>query len=394
MQMLDRKAALAIAPLWRLAFRPFFLGGALFALLAIALWAMALAGHVGVQPLGGLLAWHRHEMLFGFGLAIIAGFLLTAVQTWTGLPSLAGRPLLALFLLWIVGRLAWFPPLPAVALVAIELAFVLVLLLAFARLIYRARQRHNAPIVLLLGLLAACQALTLLGLLHGDDALQRRGVLATLWLVAALMGMIGGRVIPFFTQRGLGLSSQAPARPWLMWSLLGGSLAIAGLTAAGFSLQPHVMLTPLFLLVAGLHGLRLWHWYRPGIWRVPLLWSLHLAYAWMALAALGMALWHLGWLQQQSLASHALAVGAMGGLILAMLARVSLGHTGRALTPPAAMTWAFVLLHLATGCRVLLAGFTSYGLWLAALGWCLAFALFLRHYAPMLWAARVDGHPG
>lgn len=394
MQVLERGAALAIAPLWRLGFRPFFLAGALFALLAIALWSAALAGHVQVQPQAGLLAWHRHEMLFGFGLAIIAGFLLTAVQTWTGLPSLAGRPLCALFGLWALGRLLWFVALPLPALVLVELAFAVALLLVFARLIYRARQKHNAPIVIVLGLLAACQALTLYGVSVADDELQRRGTLAALWLVAALMAVIGGRVIPFFTQRGLGLASQAAASPWLMWSLLAGSLGIAVLLGAGAMQRPEPLLAPLFLLVAGLHAVRLRLWYAPGIWRVPLLWSLHLAYAWMALAALGMALWHLGWLQQQSLASHALAVGGMGGLILAMLARVSLGHTGRPLTPPRAMAWAFALLQLAAVSRVLLAGFTVYGLWLAALGWCLAFALFLRHYAPMLWAPRVDGHPG
>ncbi|WP_252271258.1 NnrS family protein [Pseudomonas subflava] len=394
MQLLDRGAALAIAPIWRLGFRPFFLGGALFALIAVALWGAALAGHASLQPHGGLLAWHRHEMLFGFGLAIIAGFLLTAVQTWTGQPSLSGRPLAALFAVWAAGRLVWFVPLPWAVLALVELAFAVALVLAFGRLIVKARQKHNAPIVVVLGLLGACQALALYGVGQADDDLQRRGTLAALWLVAALMGIIGGRVIPFFTQRGLGLASQAPAKPWLMWSLLGGSLAIAVLTAAGFNQRPLPLLAPLFLLVATLHGLRLRLWYHADIWRVPLLWSLHLAYAWMALAALGMAAWHLGLLQQPSLASHALAVGAMGGLILAMLARVSLGHTGRPLTPPRAMAWAFALLHGATLCRVLLAGISVYGLWLAAAGWCLAFAIFLRHYAPMFWRARVDGHPG
>ena len=394
MQLLDRRAALAIAPLWRLGFRPFFLGGALFALLAVALWAAALAGHSVLQPLGGLLAWHRHEMLFGFGLAIIAGFLLTAVQTWTGQPSLSGKPLMALSGLWLAGRLVWFLPLPVAVLVAVELAFVVALVLAFGRLIWRARQKHNAPIVLVLALLGICQGLALSGLVLGDDALQRRGVLAALWLVAALMTIIGGRVIPFFTQRGLGLPAQSPAKPWLMWSLLAGSLAIALLFAFDASQQQHPWAAPLFLLVAGLHLLRLWRWYHPGIWRVPLLWSLHLAYAWMAVAALAMALWHLRLLDQVSLANHALAVGGMGGLILAMLARVSLGHTGRPLQPPAAIAWAFALLHGATLCRVLLAGFSAYGLWLAAIGWCLAFAIFLRYYAAMYWTARLDGHPG
>jgi len=395
MQILDKRKAMRVPPLLRLGFRPFFLLGSLLAVLAIPVWIFALQGQQLVsQPMGGWLAWHRHELVFGFAGAIIVGFLLTAVQTWTGLPSLSGRPLAALFCLWGGGSLAWFLPLPVAVLALVELAFAAALLLAFGRLVLKARQKHNAPIVVVLGLLAACQALTLYGLALGDDELQRRGVLAALWLVAALMGIIGGRVIPFFTARGLALASQAPAQPRLMWGLLGGSLAIAALIAFAVGLQPRPWLAPLFLLVAGLHGLRLRQWYHPGIWRVPLLWSLHLAYAWMAVAALGMALWHLGLLRQPSLASHALAVGSMGGLILAMLARVSLGHTGRPLAPPRAMAWAFALLHVATLCRVLLAGVSVYGLWLAAAGWCLAFAIFLRHYAAMFWTARVDGHPG
>ncbi|ERI50691.1 hypothetical protein N878_25205, partial [Pseudomonas sp. EGD-AK9] len=144
-------------------------------------------------------------------------------------------------------------------------------------------------------------------------------------------------------------------------------------------------------LLAALHGLRLWHWHLPGIWRVPLLWSLHLAYAWLLVATLGMAAWHLGWLAQPSPASHALAVGALGGLVLAMMARVSLGHTGRPLQPPKAMAWAFTVLNLGALIRVAAGG--SW-LWLAALCWGLAFALFVVHYAPLLCRARVDGHPG
>lgn len=394
MQVLDRSRALSIAPLWRLGFRPFFLGGTLFAFLAVAVWLAALNGWLTAQPLGGWLAWHRHEMPFGFVLGIIAGFLLTAVQTWTGRPSLSGRPLMALFGLWLAGRLAWFLPLPLVALAVLELAFSVALSLAFGRLIIRARQWHNTPVVLVLVLLGSCQALSLYGLQGADDGLQRRGVLAALWLVAALMSIIGGRVIPFFTARGLGLANQAPASPWLMRGLLVGSLSIAAMTAVGLNQTPTPALAPLFLLVASLHVARLWRWRALGIWRVPLLWSLHLAYAWLAIAALAMGAWHLGWLAQSSLATHALAVGAMGGLILAMLARVSLGHTGRPLVAPPAMTWTFLLLQLAALCRVLLAAISVSGLWLAALCWCLAFGLFLRHYAAMFCRARVDGHPG
>ncbi|USR40883.1 NnrS family protein [Ectopseudomonas hydrolytica] len=391
MQLLDRQQALAIAPLWRLGFRPFFLAGALFALLAVALWAAALHGLTRPALSAGLLAWHRHEMPFGFGLAIIAGFLLTAVQNWTGRPGLSGRPLIALFGLWLAARLAWFVPMPTAVLIALQLAFIGLFIAQMARQLIAARQRNNYPILLVLSLLALCQALTLAGLALGDDNLQRRGALAALWLIGVLLSLIGGRVIPFFTQRGLGRVEPFAAHPWLDRLLLVCGMLVAALFASGHNLQPHPGLAAPSIVLSALHGLRLWRWHLRGIWRVPLLWSLHMAYAWLLLASLGMSAWHLGWLAHPSLASHALAVGAMGGLILAMMARVSLGHTGRALQPPKAMAWAFGQLNLGALIRVS-AG--SGWLWLAALCWSLAFALFAWYYAPMLCRARVDGHPG
>ncbi|MEK1906289.1 MAG: NnrS family protein [Pseudomonas sp.] len=395
MRLSEPGRGLAIRPLWRLGFRPFFLAGSAFAVLAIALWAVLLNGGLAAwQPTGGSLAWHRHEMPFGFGAAIIAGFLLTAVQNWTGRPGLSGQPLALLFLLWLGARLTWLLPVPLALLIAAQLAFLPALAVILGVQLHAVRQRHNYPIVLVLTLMTLCQAQALYGLALGDDELQRRGVLAALWLVAALIGIIGGRVIPFFTQRGLGLSQPARSSPMLDKLGLACALLIAGLTAAGCNQLRIPGLAPLFLLLVALHGLRLWRWYQRGIWRVPLLWSLHLAYAWLALAAVGMAAWHLGLLEQPSLATHALAVGGMGGLILAMLARVSLGHTGRPLQPPMAITWAFAALHLGALSRVLLVPFLSAGLWLAALAWIAAFLLFLRHYAPMLCQPRPDGQPG
>lgn len=396
MHVLDRRKALAIPPLWRLGFRPFFLGGCVFALLAVPLWLAALNGGLaGWQAAGGWLAWHRHELLFGFALAIIAGFLLSAVQTWTGQPGLHGRPLALLAGLWLAARLAWLGDLPLALLAPLELAFPLALAAIMGRSLWRARQKRNYPIVLVLLLLAAVDGLCLAGLASASEALQRQGVLAGVWLVAAMMGLIGGRVIPFFTQRGLGRVEGVKPWPWLDLLVLLGSALVAVLHAAGSALTANSAVGALFALLAGGHAVRLARWYDPGIWRVPLLWSLHLAYAWLALACLGMALWHLGLPGNPSQPLHALTVGAMGGLILAMVARVSLGHTGRPLTPPAGMTLAFVLIQLAGLSRVLLIELWPLGgLWLAAACWALAFALFAWRYGPMLWRTRVDGHPG
>ncbi|MCY1440454.1 NnrS protein [compost metagenome] len=247
----------------------------------------------------------------------------------------------------------------------------------------------------MLTLLTLADLQVVLGLVQGNEAWQRQGVIAALWLVAAMMGLIGGRVIPFFTQRGLGRTAQVPALPWLEWSAQGGLVLLAVLTATGPALQAQAWLGALFALVALLHGVRLARWHDAGLWKVPLLWSLHLAYAWLVLALAGQALWHFGLLANASLALHALGVGGMGGLILAMVARVSLGHTGRPLQPPAAMAWAFALVNLGTAARVLLPPLWPQGsLLLAGAAWTAAFGLFVWHYGPMLCQPRVDGQPG
>ncbi|PMV18005.1 short-chain dehydrogenase [Pseudomonas sp. FW305-3-2-15-C-TSA2] len=391
MHVLDRRKAMSITPLFRLAFRPFLLGACLLAALAVPLWLLALGGMTGSwQPAGGWLAWHRHELLFGFGLAIIAGFLLTAVQTWTGRPGLSGAPLGALAALWLAARVGWLLDLPLPLLVVLELSFPLAVAGVMGWTLWQVRQTRNYPIVLVLVLLAVADGLSLY-----DQGLQRQAVLTGLWLVAAMMGLIGGRVIPFFTQRGLGRVAAVKPWPWLDHLLLGGSILVGLLYAGGVALLPRAWIGVLFALLGVGHLLRLARWHDRGLWRVPLLWSLHLAYAWLALACLGMALWHFGVPLNPSLAVHALTIGAMAGLILAMIARVSLGHTGRPLQPPSGMTLAFALLNLACVCRVLLVlVWPVAALWLAALCWSVGLGLYLWRYGPMLWQARVDGHPG
>lgn len=396
MQVLDRRTALQIPPVWRLGFRPFFLAGSAFAVLAIGLWISALNGLLGSwQPAGGWLAWHRHELLFGFGVAIIAGFLLTAVQNWTGQPGLSGKPLMAVTGLWLAARIGWLVNLPLPLLLPLEAAFLFIFAGLMAEQLWRARQASNYPIVAVLLLLAAANCLLLYGLATLDDGLQRQAAYAALWLVATLMGLIGGRVIPFFTQRGLRRVEGVKAWVWLDKSLLACGLILAGLFASGLALQPNPWLALPFAAFGLGHLVRLVRWHDRGIWQVDLLWSLHLAFSWLVLAALGLALWQLGLVHSPSPALHALGIGAMAGLILAMIARVSLGHTGRDLKTPKAMPWAFALLNAGAAVRVFLLGFWPHAaLWLAALCWISAFALYLYYYAPLLMQARPDGHPG
>jgi uncharacterized protein involved in response to NO len=370
MQVLERSKALAIPPLLRLAFRPFFLGGCLLALLAIPLWLAAFSGSiVNWQPAGGWLGWHRHELLFGFGLAIIAGFLLTAVQTWTSRPGLSGQPLAALAVVWLLARVAWLVNAPWAVLAILELAFPLAVAALMGFTLWKVRQKRNYPIVVVLILLAAADAVSLYGLLAGHEGWQRQGVL-------------GGKdaVVPW---------------AWLDWLLLIGSPLVAVLYAAGPALYANVWMGLLFAVLGVGHLIRLVRWHDRGLWQVPLLWSLHLAYGWLAVACLGMAAWHFGAPINPSLAVHCLTIGAMGGLVLAMIARVSLGHTGRPLEPPRGMTLAFILLNLGCLSRVgLVLLFPLAALWIAGACWALAFALYTWRYAPMLVRARVDGHPG
>nr|WP_272889432.1 NnrS family protein [Stutzerimonas stutzeri] len=382
--------------MWRLAFRPFFLAGSLFAMLAIPLWIGAWTGlWSGFHPTGGWLAWHRHEMLFGFAMAIVAGFLLTAGQTWTGQPGISGHRLMALAMIWLLARLAWLFGLPLALLIPLDLLFMFGVTGLMAHMLWVVRQKRNYPIIAVLTLMTGADVLVLCGVVLRDDGLQRQGMLAGLWLVAALMAIIGGRVIPFFTQRGLGRSEAVKPWRWLDVALLVGSGLAAALYAGGVALVPHVLLGLLFTAIAAGHLLRLVRWYDTGIWRVPLLWSLHLAMLWLVAAASGLALWNFGLLANSSAALHALSVGSMSGLILAMIARVTLGHTGRPLQLPSGIVAAFVLFNLGAASRVFLAGqWPMLGLWLAALCWALAFALYVWRYAPMLVSARVDGHPG
>jgi uncharacterized protein involved in response to NO len=385
----------SLFPLWRLGFRPFFLGGAGFAAIAILLWLGSLGGQLSWQPAGGVLAWHRHEMMFGFGVAIVAGFLLTAVQNWTATPGLTGRPLALLAGVWLAGRLVWLLDAPLWLLIPVDAAFLPLTALAVGRQIISVKQRRNYPVPGLLLLMATANGLALTGLAQGNDDWQRQGVHAGLWLVAAMMGLIGGRVIPFFTQRGLLRQTQVPAIPLLDRIAMGSAVLVALLTAVGFSLTPSPWMALVFAVMGVSTLIRLARWQDRGIWGVPLLWSLHIAFLWLALAPLGMALWHLGLVHSVSLPLHALTIGAMGGLILAMIARVTLGHTGRPLQPPAAMSVAFIALNASALTRVLMvAGTPGWLVWLSGTLWVAAFGLYLLYYTRMLVTPRVDGMSG
>lgn len=379
-----------------LSFRPFFFLGSAFAVIAIPLWVVLVSGYqIFWTPAGGWLAWHQHELIFGFTGAIIAGFLLTAVKTWTGQPGFAGRPLMILVALWLLGRGVWFLNLPLPWLSAVNLLFMLTVAILMARTLWSVRQRRNYPVVVILLLLILAEALAFSGMETGHYLLQQQGNLSAVWLIAALISLIGGRVIPFFTQRGLKLEQEIITRPWLDNMLLGGGVVVALAYAHGEIMVPSVWAGALFCLLFVGHSIRFGFWMRAKILRIPLLWSLYLAYLWLIIACAMMAAWHLGLLSHASPAIHALTVGGIGGLILAMLSRVTLGHTGRPLVLSRGFFGAYLLMNVAAVSRV--AGvhfFYTPALGLAALCWSLAFIYYLTIYGPMLLNPRVDGRPG
>ncbi|MBI3433189.1 MAG: NnrS family protein [Hydrogenophilales bacterium] len=375
-----------------LGFRPFFLAAGVYAVLLMALWLLVLRGVITPGELPPAV-WHGHEMLFGFAVAVIAGFLLTAAQNWTGIRTPSGRPLAALFLLWLAGRLSFLVPgMSPVQIAWIDFAFLPVLALTLALPILKAKQLHNYPFPFMLLALAAANALV-----HGEalgiPGTARLGLHLAVYVVIAMIVVMGGRVIPSFTDNKL----HTRARRWKTIERL-VPVATLGALAAALIAPDSPVTAMLAAIAAGVNFIRLAGWYTHKFWSVPLLWILHLGYAWVVFGFALLALSAAGLGTTSVNALHAFTTGGIGVLTLGMMARVSLGHTGRLLEPASLMTRAFVLINLAALIRVTLPlpfpGVYAQIMTAAGLAWIAAFGLFVVVYAPMLLRPRVDGKPG
>lgn len=379
-------------PLFRLGFRPFYLGAAAYGMLAVPLWVAMLLGQVPLNPTVSPVLWHAHEMLFGFAAAVIVGFLLTAGKAWTGLGTPRGAPLAALALLWLAARLAAL--LAPYAVYAVLDVLLLPLVAAIlVELLLRARSRRNLPLGLVLVLLALANLAFHGAVLGVLDIPPVRALHAGLALVVMIECVIAGRVIPAFTMSALpGLKLQVPRR------LEAAALASTAVALALWVLAPQGPVTAVaFIGAAALHGLRLWQW-RPLRTRVrPILWVLHLAYAWLPIGFVLLALAQMGAIGL-SAGVHALAVGATGGLIIGMITRTARGHTGR---PLRASRLEVAAYGLVTGAAVLRVAMPlvlpqQRTLWLivAAMAWSAAFGLYLVVFTPWLVMTRLDGKDG
>lgn len=376
-----------------LGFRPFFLAAGMYAVLLMGLWLLMLRGTImptGVSPF----VWHGHEMLFGFAVAVIAGFLLTAAQNWTGIRTPSGATLAALFLLWLAGRIGFLiPGLPALPVAAVDLAFLPVLGLTLAWPIIRAKQLHNYPFPVMLLALAAANALV-----HGPtfgwtSDTESLGLRLAAYVVVTMIVMMGGRVIPSFTDNKL----NTRARRWKTIETLVPAVTLGALIAS--LVAPTSIVTMLLAAIAAVvHAIRLAGWYTPKYWSVPLLWVLHFGYAWITLGFALLALSAAGVGAAANSALHAFTAGGIGMLTLGMMARVSLGHTGRMLEPARLITLAFVAVSLAAFVRVFLPlvfpDALALGYAVSGVLWMLAFGTFATIYLPILMRPRVDGRKG
>ena len=376
--------------LWQLGFRPFYLLASVFAALSIGLWALQFSGGLGRPYLQGPL-WHAHEMLFGFTLAVVVGFLFTAGRNWSGRPTPTGVPLMALAALWVAGRVLVLTPFGWAAALA-NVAFPLAAGIGLAIPFIAARNKRNYFFIALLLLMAVAVAGVHLAQLGVTRLPGWIGIQVALDGMLFIMVVMGGRVIPMFTNSIAGVS--ATRRPWLEKASLGLILALLLADA----LQLHgLLLAAVAGLCATAHLARwtLWQPWKTG--RTPLVWVLHAAYFWIPVHLALRALAELSWVAP-SVAVHALTVGAIGGLIIGMMTRTALGHTGRPLLARRADVICYLLVLAAALIRVFVPlaapAQTVNAVLLSAALWSGSFALYAVTYWPVLTRARLDGKPG
>jgi uncharacterized protein involved in response to NO len=377
--------------LWDLGFRPFYLLAAALAVLSVPLWALQFSGLVEHAWLRGPV-WHAHEMIFGYTLAIIVGFLFTAGRNWSGQATPTGRALMALAALWLAGRVLVLTPFGLAAAV-VNVAFPLAAAVGLWRALHKGGSSRNYFFVaLLVALAGGCGVfhLTQGGWLRAPAGL---GLPVALDVVMFIIAVMGGRVIPMFSNNGVP-GMKAVRHPHVEKAALGSVLAVLAADALGVRGGLLIALLGVALLA---HGARLALW-QP--WKTrgnPLVWVLHAAYAWLPLHLLLRALAEVG-LIMPGLATHALTVGLIGSITLGMITRTALGHTGRPLRASAVETTAFALVTAAALARV--GGPLVHPEWLRAATllsaglWSAAFALYLWRYTPWLLRPRADGQPG
>jgi uncharacterized protein involved in response to NO len=387
--------------LFNLGFRPFFLGAAIFAVLSIISWIAVYTSYSTIQISNIIPSqWHAHEMLYGYGMAVVAGFLLTAVKNWTGIQTPHGRPLLALFALWCAARVLFLFGTAFLAWAALaDLLFGLLLTVAIAFPIIKARQWSQLAVVSKLLLLWVGNLVFYLGCYNLINNGMLYAINGAVFLFIGLILMIGRRVIPFFIERGVAhlvtAKVQLKQHKWLDLSIM---VLFIGLFLNEIFIHVAGLSSMLAMALFVLNSYRLYNWHVSALWRVPLLWSLYLS-SW--LINFGFLFYGL----QDPLAIpsiltlHLFTIGGVGLMTVGMMSRVALGHTGRdikSLSPW--MTLAFAAIGVSAVFRIVLPLFAMqhYTSWvvISAAFWIIGFTVFLVIYAPILCKTRVDGTYG
>lgn len=377
--------------LWQLGFRPFYLLASSFAALSVLLWALQFGGWLGQAYLAGPL-WHAHEMLFGYGLAVVVGFLFTAGRNWSGQPTPTGVPLALLALLWVAGRVLVLTPLGWAAAV-VNAAFPLAAAVGLAIPLVKARNRRNYFFVGLLVVMGIAQFGLHLAQLGVISLPGWVGVQIGLDVMLFIVAVMGGRVIPMFTNNGVP-GAQARRHETLEKLALGALLALLMADLGGLRGLP---LAALLGLAALLHGARLWLWQPWRTLRTPLVWVLHAAYGFVVLHLLLRAMAEAQWIVT-SVATHALTAGAIGVMTIGMMTRTARGHTARPLRADPFDVACYACVLAAALVRVavplLVPHLTVAASMLAGWLWTCGFGLYTIRYAPMLLRPRLDGKPG
>jgi uncharacterized protein involved in response to NO len=385
-------------PLFRLAFRPFFLGAGIFSVVSIFIWMIVYIHGInfnfsGMSPT----TWHAHEMIFGYAMAVIAGFMLTAIKNWTGQQTLRGPGLVVLFALWVLARTIPLTgvDVPLAVLAIIDLLFMLLLVIAAILPVLKVKQYKQLGVVSKLVLLMLSNMLFYLGVGGIIEDGARWGLYSGIYMVIALVFVMARRVIPFFIEKGIDGQAEIKNRLWVDLSSL---VLLIALWIMDVFTNLEIAVSAVAGILAALHIIRMAGWYTGQIWSKPLLWVLYIAYG-SLVAGFAFKAAEYWFDLSPNISVHAFAYGGIGVMTMGMMSRVILGHSGRnVFEPPAILFWCFTLLVCGAVFRVIfpLISMNYYIYWIgiSQLLWIAAFMIFLVVYAPMLWSTRIDGRDG
>ncbi len=395
--MIESRQTGSRAPLWSSAFRPFYLLGAAYGPLLMLAWLGAYAG-MWNQPGADLSSWlwHGHEMLFGFAAAIISGVVLTALPSWAGTAEITGRRLALLVGLWLAGRLALLLPLPALPGAVLDCALFPVMALFLLPQLLRLQNRYYLWLLPVLAGLFAANVVFHAGRILGDEALASLGLRLAIHAIILLYVLKGGILTPIFTGNALRERVRGGDIPFMLWLDALAVLSVLALALADLAGLPAAWTGAAALLACLVHAARLMRWRGWRVADIPLLLVMHLAYAWLVLAFALKAAAELSGRLPEDAWLHAFTVGALGMMMLGLMTRVVLHHTGRALQLPPPIVFAYGLMFASAALRVSVTLCTLGTSWLtlSMLLWSAPFVIYLWLFGAMLWRPSLPRKPG